>query len=209
MTSNGTVFVVDDDAAVRNALCALLEAVGLPAKAYADAAAFLDDLDTLRSGCLVLDIRMPGMSGIELQRKLVSEGIDIPVIIITGHGDIQAAVDTMKNGALDFIQKPYDPSFLLERVRQALALSSQRLQEETRKREVAERLATLTRRELQVLRLLAAGHSSKEAGEQLGISSKTVDGHRLHLMLKLQVNSVVELALTGQALGVCGESLPP
>ncbi|UCG87907.1 MAG: response regulator transcription factor [Gemmatimonadota bacterium] len=189
-----TVFVVDDDDALRKSLRRLMQSVGLPVETYPDAQAFQASYDPSRPGCLILDIRMPGMNGLELQQKLVSESIRIPVIIMSAHGDVEKAVRAMKAGAVDFIKKPYKGKVLLERVRHALKLDAQIRREEAQRADIAARIASLTPREHEVMKLLAAGKSPKQIAFEFGLSRKTVDVHRGHIMLKMQVDSLVELA---------------
>jgi two-component system response regulator FixJ len=189
-----TVFVVDDDQALRESLRRLMQSVALPVETYADAQTFRARYDPSRPGCLILDIRMPGMSGLELQEKLINERIRIPVIIMSAHGDVEKAVRAMKAGAVDFIKKPYKGKVLLERVRQALELDARIRHEEAQRANIAARVASLTPREREVMKLLAAGKSPKQIAFEFGLSRKTVDVHRGHIMLKMQAESLVELA---------------
>lgn len=202
MSVDGTVFVVDDNEGIRDALCRLMEVVELPVQAFASAEAFLSSYDPTQSGCLILDIRMPGMSGIELQERLLEERIRIPVIIISAHGDIDSAVRTIRSGAVDFIRKPYDATDLLQTIRVALETDKKQRAEEIRRAEVAEQISLLTKRELEVMGLLVDGKSSRQIAEELGLSSKTVEGHRLHVMLKLRADSVVDLVIMAQIHGM-------
>lgn len=194
MNPEGTVFVVDDDRALRESLQRLMESVGLPVETYANAEDYLNHCDRSRPGCLILDIRMPGMDGLDLQQKLADDKIAIPVIIISGHGNVEKAVRAMKAGAVDFIKKPYKGHVLLERVREALEQDARLRREKGARAEVAARVARLTPREREVMRLLAAGKSSKQIAYDLHLSRKTVDVHRGHVMTKMQVDSLVELA---------------
>lgn len=189
-----TVFVVDDDEAVRRALKLLLESAGLAVEPFASADEFLAGYDPGRPGCLVLDIRMPGMSGLTLQDHLLARGISIPVIMITGHGDVAMAVGAVKKGAVDFIQKPFDDEVLLERVRHALHVDADQRRENAQKAEFDSRLNRLTPREREVLDLLIAGKGNKEIAFDLGLSRKTVDIHRSHVMMKLGVDSLLDVA---------------
>jgi two-component system response regulator FixJ len=170
MKSEPTVFVVDDDPALRDSLACLMESVGLPVETHASAQDFLSSFDAPRRGCLLLDIRMPGMTGLELQELLVRHGVRIPVIVISAHADVEQAVRAMKTGAMDFIKKPYDAEVLVERVRQALALDAQICQEQAEQEDAAVRVARLTPRE------------------------REIDVHRGHIMAKLKVESLLELA---------------
>ena len=202
MDPEATVHVVDDDKAVRESLQRLMESVGVVVETYPSAQAFLDGYDRARPGCLVLDIRMPGMSGLELQEKLADEGIGLPVIIISAHGNVEKAVRAMKAGAVDFIKKPYKGQLLLERIRQALELDARMRRKEEERAEVGARIARLTPREREVMHLLAAGKRPKQIAFELGLSRKTVDVHRGHIMMKMQVDSLVELARMIQTHGV-------
>lgn len=187
------VFVVDDDEAVRDGLCELFAAEGIPARAFNSAEEFLDADLTRQPGCVLLDIHMPGMTGIELQSELARQGATIPVIVVTGQGDVTKAVTTLKAGAMDFIEKPVDPAALLQVVNEAFDREgrSRRMSEE--QRETDERLATLSPREHQVLDLVVAGHSNKAIGAKLGISVRTVENHRAKLMDKMKCPNVSSL----------------
>ncbi len=193
MTPEATVFVVDDDERTRHALGRLLESAGLKAKAYFNAQEFLEGYDPARPGCLVLDIRMPGMSGLELQELLASKGIRIPVIVVSAYGEVENVVRAMRTGAVDFIKKPYRAKVLLERIRQALDMDARNHREDADRAGAAARLGRLSQRELQVLRLLVDGRSAKEIAHQLGLSRTTVDVHRRRIMIKLQAHSLVDL----------------
>jgi len=209
MHPEATVFVVDDDKAVRESLQRLMESVGLAVEAYPDAQAFLDGYNRTRPGCLLLDVRMPGMSGLELQEKLAGEGYGIPVIIISAHGNVEKAVRAMKTGAIDFIKKPYKGKLLLDRIRQALELDAQLRLEDAERAEVAARLEHLTPREHEVMSLLVAGKYPKQIASELGLSRKTVDVHRSHIMMKMQVDSLVELARLVQIHGAGADEPSP
>jgi FixJ family two-component response regulator len=188
-----TVFIVDDDAAVRDSIQELLESVGLRAESYASGQAFLDNFQPQRPGCLVLDVRMAGMGGLVLQEKLNELGAGIPVIIITGHGDVPMAVRALKAGAVDFVQKPYRDQLLLDSINNALTVDAiaRRSQDGHNKRDL--QLAALTKREQEVLDKLLTGAISKQIARELGISTRTVEAHRQNLLRKLQVTSVREL----------------
>jgi RNA polymerase sigma factor (sigma-70 family) len=188
-----TVFVVDDDPAVRKSLTRLGESLSLPVEAYASATEFLDAYDPQRPGCVVLDMRMPGMSGLELQDRLQVERIDIPVIVVTAYGDVPSAVRAMKKGAVDFIEKPIRPQSLLERINEALSRDRRTREQTAERRSFQERLEILSPRERQVLDLLVVGRSAKEIGVELGISHKTIQVHRARILEKLQVGSIAEL----------------
>ncbi|BAO45126.1 response regulator transcription factor [Thiolapillus brandeum] len=188
-----TVFVVDDDEAMRSSLQWLIESVDLPVECYASAEAFLDAYYPGRSGCLLLDVRMPGMGGLELQEYLRRHEITIPVIIITGHGDVPMSVRAMKEGAIDFIEKPFNDELLLDAIRNALAVDERQRQEQTLRAELAACLATLTPREHEVMEMVTAGRSNKEIASALGVSSKTVEAHRAKVMDKMKASSLAEL----------------
>jgi two-component system, LuxR family, response regulator FixJ len=190
---SATVFVVDDDPAVCKSLETLIRSVGLPAQTFRSAQEFLNGYDPSRRGCLVLDIRMPGMSGLELQRTLRERQMEIPIIIITGHGDVPVAVRALKDGAAEFMEKPFSKQLLLENIREALRKDAERRDHAGKHREVTSKLALLTERERQVMDLVVAGKVSKEIAAQLGLSKKTVDVHRAHVMEKLQVETLAEL----------------
>lgn len=200
MTGEATVFVVDDDDAVRQSLRMLLEAAGLRVADYPDAESFLAGCPRDARGCLVSDIRMPGCSGLELQARLEELGIGLPMIMLTGHADVPAAVRSLKAGAVDFMEKPFEPSRLLEQVRHAIGLDAQRHDaqaQDSRRRELLERL---TPRERQVAEHVAGGNSNKVIAAELGISERTVELHRGRSMRKLEVRSVAELVrLVGPA----------
>ena len=208
MDAEATVFIVDDDEAVRESLGRLMESVGLASRSYPDAQAFLDDYDERRPGCLLLDIRMPGKSGLELQQQLVADGIRIPVIIISAHGDVEKAVQAMKAGAVDFIRKPYQGQILLDRIREALKLDEKVRQQERQRAEMADRVALLTPREREIMILLVAGKRPKQIAFELGLSRKTVDVHRGHIMTKMRADSLVELARMAQAGGIAQDDAP-
>ncbi|MEX1994514.1 MAG: response regulator [Steroidobacteraceae bacterium] len=187
------VFVVDDDDAVRSSLKLLLKSAGLATETYATATDFLAAYDPDRAGCLVLDIRMPAMNGLELQDELNCRGAIVPVIFITGHGDVPMAVEAMQHGAMEFLQKPFRDQDLIDRVRDALELDRQNRAQLAARRVIEVRLASLTPRELQVLQLLATGQSNKQMAGTLGVSQRTIEIHRAHLMRKMQAKSVAQL----------------
>lgn len=193
MTPEPTVFVIDDDEAVRRFLSGLVESVGLRIEAYASARGFLDAYEPGRPGCILLDIRMPEMSGLELQKELRARNIHLPVIILTGHGDVQVAVRAMKAGAVDFIEKPFNNQLLLDRVQEAVAESARASDSRLRQAEIKARVARLTPREREVLDLVAAGETNKGVARSLDISEKTVEIHRARVMEKMQANSLADL----------------
>lgn len=187
------VYIVDDDPAVRDSLQTLLYSVGLPTEVYSSASGFLEQADMQPGACLLLDIRMPGMSGLELQRKLAADGIQLFVILITGHGDVSMVVQAMKAGAFDFIEKLYRNQDLLERVYACLEQSRESREQQQAHEDARRRLRLLTARENQVLERMAEGKSSKVIAHELGISRKMVDVHRARIMSKVGVRSAVEL----------------
>jgi len=193
MPPDATVFVVDDDEAVRRFLCGLIGSVGLRAEAYASAQDFLEAYQSGRPGCLLLDIRMPGMSGLELQRELVERAPDLPVIILTGHGNVQVAVHAMKAGAVDFIEKPFNNELLLDRIQKAVAKSLRADSNRVRQDEISDRIRRLTAREHQVLDLVVAGQTNKGIARHLDISERTVEIHRAKVMEKMCAKSLADL----------------
>ncbi len=202
MNSEPTVFVVDDDPGVREGLEILVGSTGRPVETFPDAQAFLQAWDRQRPGCLVLDIRMPGMRGLQLQEQTRARRIDLPVIIITGQGDVPAAVRAMRGGAVDFIEKPFNDVILLDRIARAIAQDDRNRQERVARAQSAERLAQLTPREREVLDLLVAGKTTKQIAARLGISFQAVAAHRNRIMDKLEADNVVDLvhiALTSDA----------
>jgi RNA polymerase sigma factor (sigma-70 family) len=188
-----TVFIVDDDNGMRTSIRALMKSIGLDAEPFASAQEFLDYYEPGRCGCLILDIRMPKMDGLELQRELNRRGVALPVIFITGHADVQMAVEAMRQGAFDFIEKPFRDQTLIDRVQQALMRDRESRQAARQAEEARQRVASLTNRERQVLELIASGKPNKAMAQQLGLSRRTVEVHRSHLMRKLAVKSVAEL----------------
>jgi FixJ family two-component response regulator len=189
-----TVFIVDDDTGVRKSIGELLISVGLAVETFDAAQSFLDAFDTARPGCLVLDVRMAHMSGLALEAKLAELGADIPIVFITGHGDISMAVSAIKRGAVDFVPKPYQEQQLLDAVNEALRRDALRRASPADAIGPAERLQMLTSREREVLDLALKGCSSKVIADELGISHRTVELHRSHLLGKLGVASITELS---------------
>ena len=184
--SEPVVYVVDDNESARQSLTWLIESVGLKVRAFSSANQFLDACDTSSVGCLVLDVRMPGMGGLELQDRLHQLGYTLPIIFITAYGELPAAVQAMKKGAIDFLEKPYDSEQLLSHIQKAL-------REHMQVAGIEQRIALLTQREKQVLDLVAEGRSSGNIAEHLCISQKTIEAHRTSIMKKMQVRSVSEL----------------
>ncbi len=188
-----TVFIVDDDEAVRDSIKELVRSVGLGAETYASAQSFLQVFDANRPGCLVLDVRMAHMSGPALQERLNTLGASIPIVFISGHGDITVAVKTIKAGAVDFVQKPYREQQLLDSINEALQRDAAARRAAGIHTGFAERQATLTEREREVMALMIKGLSSKVIAQTLGISYRTVELHRSHILEKLGVRTVAEL----------------
>ena len=188
-----TVFIVDDDEAMRDALDTLIRSVGMRTSLHASADEFLAAYDPEQPGCLVLDERMPGMSGLDLQDALAEQGIKLPVIIITGHGDIPMAVQAMRAGAVDFLEKPFREQELLHRIHQAIEQDARTRRDRAAKAEITARLASLTPREGQVLDLVVAGKPNKAIAGELGLSHKTVEFHRAKIMDKMRADNVAEL----------------
>lgn len=194
MNAQATVFVVDDDAAVRDALTLLLESAGHSVETYANPRDFLAACTPESRGCIILDVSMPVMDGPMLQEELSSRGIHLPVIFLSAHGNIPITVRTIKAGAVDFLTKPVEGAVLLERVQTALEQNS-RMQEQTRARRLlSARLASLTEREWDVMTLAVAGHTNKEIAKRLDISYRTVEIHRAHVMQKTGASNLLELA---------------
>lgn len=188
-----TVFVIDDDEAIRDSLRLLLKSVGLPVRTYASAQEFLPAYGPNQPGCLVVDIRMPGMSGLELQQHLNLHGATIPLIFITGHGDIPMAVEAMQHGAFDFLQKPFRDQDLLDRVQRALERDCTTRTQLKATDQIRERLASLTPREREVLELVTAGKPNKVMAGDLGVSQRTIEIHRARVMEKMQAESLAQL----------------
>jgi two-component system response regulator FixJ len=201
MKKNPVVMVVDDDSGVRNAMRSLLKSVGLESMLFASAQEFLAAYQPAQPGCLVLDIRMPGMSGLELQQQLNLRGAVVPVIFMTGHGDIPMAVEAMQHGAFDFLQKPFRDQDLLDRIQRAILKDGElrkSLGEHTR---IREHLDTLTPREREVLDLMTQGKQNKTIAQDLGVSPRTVEIHRARVMEKMGAQSVAELVRMMMDLG--------
>jgi FixJ family two-component response regulator len=188
-----TVFIVDDDNGVRSSIRVLMKSVGLPALAFASPVEFLAAYSPAQPGCLVLDIRMPGMSGLDLQQKLNEIGAVVPVIFITGHGDVSMAVEAMRHGAFDFLQKPFRDQDLIDRIQQALARDRETREALKEHGRINVRINSLTPREREVLELLTAGKPNKGMAQDLGLSQRTVEIHRAHVMEKMGAKSVAQL----------------
>jgi RNA polymerase sigma factor (sigma-70 family) len=185
-----TVFVVDDDPGVGDAIRLLMRSVGLPSEAFLSAGDFLEAYEPERAGCLVLDVRMPGMSGLDLQARLQEMGSTLPIIFVTAHGDVPMAVDAVKAGARDFVQKPFRDQELLDKIQEALEADTRGRAERSDLNEIRSRLESLTPRETEVMDLVVAGKPNKNIARALGISQRTVEIHRARVMEKMQVRSV-------------------
>ena len=196
------VHVVDDDEAVLESLTFLLSAAGFPTRAYTSGEAFLDRMAEIDEGCLITDVSMPGMSGIDLLRQVKSSGKPIAVIVVTGHGDVPLAVEAMKLGAVEFLEKPYNEDSLLAAVKAALAARDKAAGAEAEKAAFVLRLDTLSNRERQVLQRLVAGLQNKETARELGISPRTVEVYRANVMGKMQASSLSELVRMALTAGI-------
>ena len=209
MPSDAVVHVIDDDEAVRQSLAFLLRSADIGVTTYESAVAFLDGLAGLKSGCVITDVRMPGLSGIDLLKRLKELNIAVPVIVITGHGDVPLAVEAMKVGAVDFIEKPFDDELLLGAVRAALANREVDEKRNAERAEIAERLGTLSTRERQVLDGLVTGHPNKTIAYDLDISPRTVEIYRANVMTKMKAASLSELVRMALVGGILDSSEKP
>lgn len=202
MPSNAVVHVIDDDDAARESLEFLLRSAKFEVRTYDSAKGFLKVLPTVQAGCLITDVRMPEVSGIDLLRKLRELDFGIPVIVITGHGDVPLAVEAMRIGAIDFLEKPYEDDVLLQSVHTALNQGDKKAAQSAQKAELHERLATLSHREREVLDGLVAGHPNKIIAFNLGISPRTVEIYRANVMTKMKAGSLSELVRMTLVAGV-------
>ena len=193
MASEPVIHVIDDDEAVRDSLSFLLESAGMNVKSYESAKLFLAGLATLEPGCIVTDVRMPEMSGLELVRELNARACALPVLVITGHGDVPLAVEAMRSGVVDFIEKPFSDETILNSLRAAIHRGQDQFEQATERAAIARRLASLSTRERQVLNGLVAGHANKVVALELGISPRTVEVYRANLMIKMQAASLSDL----------------
>jgi FixJ family two-component response regulator len=193
MSNKPTVFVVDDDQEVRESIRWLLESVDLAVETFGSGREFLDAYDPDKPGCVVLDVRMPQSSGLELQKKLLARGLEIPVIIVSAYGSVPVAVEAMKAGAVDFIEKPFSDQALLDRIHQAVAKDRDVRRRKAKQAEVAARVEELTSREREVMDMVVVGKATKRIATDLGISPKTVEAHRAHIMQKMAADSLAEL----------------
>jgi two-component system response regulator FixJ len=201
-SEKAVVHVIDDDEAMRQSLAFLLGAVGMEVQTYDSAVEFLKVAPTLKAGCVITDVRMPELSGVELLRRLRELKLGIPVIVITGHGDVPLAVEAMKIGALDFLEKPFDDEILLASVRSALDRLDRDQQRQAERSDIEGRLATLSNRERDVLEGLVAGHANKQIAYDLGISPRTIEIYRANLMTKMQAASLSDLVRMALIAGI-------
>lgn len=192
-TTKLSVVLVDDDAGVRTSLKFVMKEAGLPLASFTSAKDFLDNFNPEGVGCILLDVRMPGMSGMELQETLQERGLAIPIIILTGHADVPLAVKAVKAGAFDVLEKPFKEEILLERVEKAFALNEEWQKASHDKEVITDRIGRLTRREREVLDLMVAGKKNKDIAAELGISPKTLDIHRSKVMEKMEARTVADL----------------
>jgi len=206
MPANGIVHVIDDDEAMRESLAFLFKAAKVPVETHESAIAFLNRLPALAGGCIVTDVRMPGMSGIDLLKRLRELKVGMPVIVVTGHGDVPLAVEAMKFGAADFLEKPFDDDLLLAAVRTALSDQASERQHQAQRSVIEQRLARLSTRERQVLDGLVAGHANKAMAYDLGISPRTIEIYRANVMTKMEAASLSDLVRMSLTAGVLGKS---
>ena len=203
-SDKAVVHVIDDDEAMRESLAFLLGAVGMEVRTYESALGFLDVAPNAEAGCVITDVRMPGLSGVDLLRRLRELKLGIPVIVITGHGDVPLAVEAMKIGALDFLEKPFDDEVLLASVRSALNQLNQDQKRQAERNEIERRLAALSNRERDVLEGLVSGHANKQIAYDLGISPRTIEIYRANLMTKMQAASLSDLVRMALLAGILG-----
>ena len=190
---NSTVYIVDDDQAIRHAMELLMRSVGLDYEIFHSGDEFLSSYTNERAGCLVLDIRMPGLGGLELQEKLNELGSTLPIIFITGHGDVPMAVEAMQKGAVDFIQKPFRDQELLDQISEAVKTDQARRSERDQKTEVLDHVGKLTKREREVMDLVVTGKPNKVIAYELGVSQRTVEIHRARVMEKMEASALADL----------------
>jgi len=207
-SDKAVVHVIDDDEAMRQSLAFLLGTVGMKVQTYESAMAFLAVAPEIKSGCIITDVRMPEVSGLDLLRRVRELELGIPVIMITGHGDVPLAVEAMKIGALDFLEKPFDDEVLLASVRSALNQLDQDQRRQTERSDIQGRLETLSNRERDVLQGLVAGHANKQIAYDLGISPRTIEIYRANLMTKMQASSLSNLVRMALIAGILGSSVP-
>ena len=203
-SDKAVVHVIDDDEAMRESLAFLLGAVGMEVRTYESAMGFLNVAPNVEAGCVITDVRMPGLSGVDLLRRLRELKLGIPVIVITGHGDVPLAVEAMKIGALDFLEKPFDDEVLLASVRSALNQLDQDQRRQGERNKIERRLAALSNRERDVLEGLVSGHANKQIAYDLGISPRTIEIYRANLMTKMQAASLSDLVRMALLAGILG-----
>ena len=191
--TEATVFIVDDDPAIRDSLSWLIETIGYPVRSYSSAQEFLDAYDPQMPGCLILDVRLPGMSGLQLQQKMQADNINLPVIIISGHGDVPMAVKAMQQGAQVFLEKPFRDQDLLDNIQEALETDARNREKDFASASILSCIESLTPREKEIMDLMVAGHPNREIAEHCGISVKTVEVHRARVMDKMHTKSLPEL----------------
>ena len=208
LPEGGRVFLVDDDASVRRALTRLLKAGGLDVESFPSADALLAALETQEPSCVVADLRMPGLSGLDLQDELARRGVDLPLLFISGRADVTSSVRAMKGGAVDFLQKPFDDDDLIAAVQRALGLSRQQRVESAARHEIEHRVRTLTPRERQVLEAVSKGMLNKQIAAELGAAEKTIKIHRGRVMQKMQAGSVADIVRMTERLASPGGPTP-
>ncbi len=194
MEPEPVVFVVDDDTAIRNSLLRLIQSVGLKIRTFRSGEEFLEDFDPDAPGCLVLDVRMRGMSGLDVQKKLTAMGAPIPIIILSGHGDVPMAVRALKAGATDFMEKPFSPQILIDRIRQVIELDAETRRQRAEKKIIQNRLSCLSDRQREVLDLVVAGLTTNQIARRLSLSPKTVYAHRAEALGKMKTGSIADAA---------------
>jgi FixJ family two-component response regulator len=200
--ADSIVFIIDDDPLYRESSKRLVRSVGFSVQSFASANDFLGSRRPDVPSCLVLDVRLPGLSGLDLQHELAEAGIHIPIIFVTGYGDIPMSVQAMKAGAVEFLEKPFRDQVLLDAIRQAIGRDRTARQRQARNADLRRRYASLTPREREVFKCVVSGMLNKQIADQLGATERTVKFHRSHLMLKMQVNSLAELVRLAEALGI-------
>ena len=198
---DGTVFLIDDDPSVRDSLTLLLSLKGVATQPFATAESFIETYQPERAGCVLTDLRMPGMTGLELQAALRERQIEVPVVVLTAHGDVATARAALKNGAFDFLEKPIDDVMLLDVLRNALRVDRERRATETARAATDRRFERLTQREREILAFIAAGHQNRDIAAKLGISARTVEVHKARIMEKLDCHSLAELIRAHRASG--------
>jgi RNA polymerase sigma factor (sigma-70 family) len=194
MEPEPVVFVVDDDTAIRNSLLRLIQSVGMKVRTFRSGEDFLDDFDNDAPGCLVLDVRMRGMSGLDVQKKLAALGATIPIIILSGHGDVPMAVRALKAGATDFMEKPFSPQILIDRIRQVIEIDADTRRQRVERELIQHRLSCLSERQREVLDLVVAGLSTNQIARRLSLSPKTVYAHRAEALGKMKTGSIADAA---------------